>query len=249
MSIRHGLLALLERGPRYGSQLRTEFESRTGSTWPLNVGQVYTTLNRLERDGMVAQSGEDEAGHALYAITDGGREELRNWFEKPVDRTSPARDELAIKLAMAVGAPGVDIRAVIQSQRRHTVKAMQDYTRLKAQALTALESGKSRERDDVAWLLVLEQLIFRTEAEARWLDHCEARLIRLSTAAATATATSDASTASGSTTVTGRGPGPVTGSAAPLNPGDPAAGNARPPGSAPGLAGTSSQDARRAPLR
>ncbi|WP_024760336.1 PadR family transcriptional regulator [Streptomyces exfoliatus] len=182
MSIRHGLLALLERGPRYGSQLRTEFESRTGSTWPLNVGQVYTTLNRLERDGMVAQGGQDEAGHALYAITDAGLAELRTWFEKPVDRTSPARDELAIKLAMAVGAPCVDIRDVIQSQRRHTVKAMQDYTRLKAQALVAVESGGARERDDVAWLLVLEQLIFQTEAEARWLDHCEARLIRLSTA-------------------------------------------------------------------
>ncbi|MEV4425851.1 PadR family transcriptional regulator [Streptomyces sp. NPDC049602] len=181
MSIRHGLLALLERGPRYGSQLRTEFESRTGSTWPLNVGQVYTTLNRLERDGMVAQGGEDTAGHTLYAITDSGRAELRTWFEKPVDRTSPARDELAIKLAMAVGAPGVDIRAVIQSQRRHTVKAMQDYTRLKAQALLAVEGGGARERDDVAWLLVLEQLIFQTEAEARWLDHCESRLIRLST--------------------------------------------------------------------
>lgn len=221
MSIRHGLLALLERGPRYGSQLRTEFESRTGSTWPLNVGQVYTTLNRLERDGMVAQGGEDDAGHALYAITDSGREELRKWFEKPVDRTSPARDELAIKLAMAIGAPGVDIRAVIQSQRHHTVKAMQDYTRLKAQALAALESGESRERDDVAWLLVLEQLIFQTEAEARWLDHCEARLIRLSTATARTTGSS-APPASG------------TGSA-----------EARPPDSA----GTSSQDARRAPLR
>ncbi|MFE0777672.1 PadR family transcriptional regulator [Streptomyces sp. NPDC058861] len=186
MSIRHGLLALLERGPRYGSQLRTEFESRTGSTWPLNVGQVYTTLNRLERDGMVAQGGEDEAGHTLYAITDSGRAELRSWFEKPVDRTSPARDELAIKLAMAVGAPSVDIRDVIQSQRRHTVKAMQDYTRLKAQALLAVEGGGSRERDDVAWLLVLEQLIFQTEAEARWLDHCESRLIRLSATARSA---------------------------------------------------------------
>ncbi|CAL9470525.1 hypothetical protein SUDANB37_02841 [Streptomyces sp. enrichment culture] len=183
MSIRHGLLALLERGPRYGSQLRTEFESRTGSTWPLNVGQVYTTLSRLERDGMVAQDGEDEAGHPLYVITDAGRAELRTWFERPVDRTSPARDELAIKLAMAVGAPGVDIRAVIQAQRSHTVKAMQDYTRLKVQAVSALESGTEQRRDDVAWLLVLEQLIFQTEAEARWLDHCESRLIRLSAAA------------------------------------------------------------------
>ncbi|GHG20988.1 PadR family transcriptional regulator [Streptomyces zaomyceticus] len=192
MSIRHGLLALLERGPRYGSQLRTEFESRTGSTWPLNVGQVYTTLSRLERDGMVAQGGEDAAGHALYAITDSGRTELRTWFGKPVDRTSPARDELAIKLAMAVGAPSVDIRDVIQSQRRHTVKAMQDYTRLKAQALVAVESGGARERDDVAWLLVLEQLIFQTEAEARWLDHCESRLIRLSATAANSGSGADA---------------------------------------------------------
>ncbi|MEV7865467.1 PadR family transcriptional regulator [Streptomyces sp. NPDC088124] len=176
MSIRHGLLALLERGPRYGSQLRTEFESRTGSTWPLNVGQVYTTLSRLERDGMVAQDGEDEAGHALYVITPAGRTELKSWFRTPVDRASPPRDELAIKLAMAVGSPGVDIREVIQSQRRHTIKAMQDYTRLKAQALESVP----KDRDEVAWLLVLEQLIFQTEAEARWLDHCEVRLIRLS---------------------------------------------------------------------
>ncbi|MFB7463665.1 PadR family transcriptional regulator [Streptomyces sp. NPDC056224] len=183
MSIRHGLLALLERGPRYGSQLRTEFESRTGSTWPLNVGQVYTTLARLERDGLVAPGGEDAAGHTLYAITDTGRTELREWYERPVDRANPPRDELSIKLAMAVGAPGVDIRAVIQSQRHATIRAMQDYTRLKATALAAVESGQSRERDDVAWLLVLEQLIFQTEAEARWLDHCESRLVRLSLAA------------------------------------------------------------------
>ncbi|MGY5031131.1 PadR family transcriptional regulator [Streptomyces sp. 900116325] len=181
MSIRHGLLALLERGPRYGSQLRTEFESRTGSTWPLNVGQVYTTLSRLERDGLVVQDGEDDQGHALYSITDGGRTELRNWFETPVDRSSPPRDELAIKLAMAVGAPGVDIRAVIQSQRHHTVRAMQDYTRLKAQAIADVPGN----RDEVAWLLVLEQLIFQAEAEARWLDHCESRLVRLAEAAAT----------------------------------------------------------------
>ncbi|MCX5200136.1 PadR family transcriptional regulator [Streptomyces sp. NBC_00237] len=189
MSIRHGLLALLEQGPRYGSQLRTEFESRTGATWPLNVGQVYTTLSRLERDGMVVPDGDDDAGHPLYAITDAGRDELRQWFERPVDRTSPPRDELAIKLAMAVGAPGVDIRSVIQSQRHATLKAMQDYTRLKAQALIAVESGGSdlqespRGRDDMAWLLVLEQLIFQTEAEARWLDHSESRLVRLSAAA------------------------------------------------------------------
>jgi DNA-binding PadR family transcriptional regulator len=180
MSIRHGLLALLDRGPRYGFQLRTEFESRTGSTWPLNVGQVYTTLARLERDGLVVPAGEDDAGHALYAITDGGRDELREWFARPVDRANPPRNELAIKLAMAVGSPEVDVRAVIQAQRVHTIRAMQDYTRLKGQALEAAHGAAGTpDRDDVAWQLVLDQLIFQAEAEARWLDHCETRLVRL----------------------------------------------------------------------
>lgn len=175
MSIRYGLLALLESGPRYGSQLRTEFESRTGATWPLNIGQVYTTLARLERDGLIEPVGDEGAKQQRYAITDPGRRELTGWYERPVDRTQPSRDELAIKLAMAVGAPHIQVGDIIQSQRRHTLKAMQDYTRLKGRALA---NGPVR-RDEIAWLLVLEQLIFHAEAEARWLDHCEARLIQL----------------------------------------------------------------------
>ncbi|WP_327680457.1 PadR family transcriptional regulator [Kitasatospora sp. NBC_00458] len=179
MSIRHGLLALLDQGPRYGYQLRTEFEARTGATWPLNVGQVYTTLARLERDGLVVPAGEDDEGHQFYAVTDAGRAELRTWFDSPVPRTNPPRDELAIKLAMAVTVPGVDVPAVVQGQRRHSIKALQDYTRLKARALAGTEAaGHDTAGADLAWLLVLEQLIFQTEAEVRWLDHCETRLAR-----------------------------------------------------------------------
>ncbi|MFJ6212882.1 PadR family transcriptional regulator [Streptomyces sp. NPDC092296] len=187
MSIRHGLLALLDQGPHYGYQLRTEFEERTGATWPLNVGQVYTTLGRLERDGLVAPAGEDGEGHVFYAITDAGRAELRDWFGTPVRRDSPPRDELAIKLAMAVTVPGVDVREVVQAQRRHSMRALQDYTRLKARALAADLSAAGPDPDgpdpdgpdrDLAWLLVLDQLIFQTEAEVRWLDHCETRLAR-----------------------------------------------------------------------
>ncbi|QMU75225.1 PadR family transcriptional regulator [Streptacidiphilus sp. PB12-B1b] len=190
MSIRHGLLALLEQGPRYGYQLRTEFEARTGATWPLNVGQVYTTLGRLERDGLVRPDGEDSEGHVFYAITDHGREELRSWFGSPVRRDNPPRDELAIKLAMAVTVVGVDVAAVIQRQRVHTVRALQDYTRLKARALAATEAAPAEAPagagpddaaaagQDLAWLLVLDQLIFQAEAEVRWLDHCETRLVR-----------------------------------------------------------------------
>ncbi|MGW1723309.1 PadR family transcriptional regulator [Streptomyces sp. NPDC002306] len=201
MSIRHGLLSLLEPGPRYGFQLRNEFESRTGSTWPLNVGQVYTTLSRLERDGLVVPAGEDEGGHSLYAITDTGRAELREWFASPVDRANPPRNELAIKLAMAVGSSDVDVRAVIQAQRVHTITAMQDYTRLKSQALEAATRGEDRTgRDDVAWQLVLEQMIFQAEAEVRWLDHCETRLTRLAASAAPSAPSSSATPPAGTST-------------------------------------------------
>ena len=168
MSVRHGLLALLDERSRHGYELRAEFERRTGATWPLNVGQVYTTLARLERDGCVLAQGENEAGQNAYAITETGREELRTWFATPVRRESRPRDELAIKLALAVDAPAVDISSVIQAQRTDSLRALQDYTRLK------LRAGGG----DLAWQLVLEALVFQTEAEVRWLDHCEATLLR-----------------------------------------------------------------------
>jgi DNA-binding PadR family transcriptional regulator len=174
MSVRQGLLALLEEQPRYGYQLRIEFESRTGATWPLNVGQVYTTLSRLERDGLVERAGDDGEGHALYWITDAGRRDVQTWFETPVDRSAPPRDELAIKLAIAVTVPGVDVAAIVQRQRTATVRALQDYTRLKR------KSSPDATEHDLAWSLVLDSLIFAAEAEVRWLDHCESRLARSS---------------------------------------------------------------------
>ncbi len=174
MSVRQALLALLEQEPMYGYQLRTEFEQRTGSTWPLNVGQVYTTLTRLERDGLVEGAGDDGDGHAIYRITEAGRDEVAAWFTTPVGRLQPARDELAIKLALAVTVPGVDVGTLIQRQRSATMTALQDYTRLKRSATT----DGAAARADLAWGLVLDSLVFAAEAEIRWLDHCEARVRR-----------------------------------------------------------------------
>ena len=165
----------------YGYQLRAEFESRTGATWPLNVGQVYTTLGRLDRDGLVEPLGDDGEGHAVYRITDAGRAEVSSWFATPVSRTSPPRDELAIKLAIAVTVPGVDVRAVVQKQRTATVRALQDYTRLKVRAA---DGDRPADHSQLAWLLVLDSLVFAAEAEVRWLDHCEARLARAADAPA-----------------------------------------------------------------
>src|SRR5213596_215924 len=84
MSVRHALLALLSEGPKYGLQLRLEFEARTGEVWPLNVGQVYTTLQRLERDGLVESDGEGEDGPQKgFRITPEGEEELAAWLRTP----------------------------------------------------------------------------------------------------------------------------------------------------------------------
>ena len=180
MSVKHALLSLLEQGPKYGYQLRSEFEARTGATWPLNVGQVYTTLARLERDGLVEATGTDDEGRSVYAVTDAGRAAVSDWFRTPVSRAQPPRDELAIKLALAVTVHGVDVAEVIQAQRTATIAALQDYTRVKRTL------GAATGPDELAWSLVLDSLIFAAEAEMRWLDHCEGRLRRAAAAPGTA---------------------------------------------------------------
>ena len=80
MSVRQSLLAILGQGPCYGYQLRAEFDRRTGSTWPLNVGQIYNTLDRLERDGLVRKGETDGHGHVYYEITDAGSAEVETWL-------------------------------------------------------------------------------------------------------------------------------------------------------------------------
>ena len=168
MSVRHSLLALLSAGAMHGYGLKTEFEAATGDVWPLNVGQVYTTLGRLERDGMVTAEADAE-GQKVYEITETGRDELRRWFDTPVQREVIPRQELAIKLVFAMRSGLADVAAVLQRQRVATVRALQDVTRLKVEA---------ESRGDLAWLLMLDALVFQAEAEARWLDMCEARLAR-----------------------------------------------------------------------
>jgi DNA-binding PadR family transcriptional regulator len=171
VSIRYGLLGLLSRAPTHGYELRGEFEAMTGDAWPLNIGQVYTTLQRLERDGLVAGvDGETDDGgrdRRRYELTVQGADELREWFATPVPREAPPRSELVIKLALALELPGVDPRAVIDVQRAATMRSLQALIQAKA----ALEGHR-------AAVLVADAAIFNAEAEVRWLDHCEAGLNR-----------------------------------------------------------------------
>jgi DNA-binding PadR family transcriptional regulator len=170
MSVRHALLALLSEGPKYGLQLGQEFEERTGEVWPLNMGQVYTTLQRLERDGLVeSDDGGDDGPQKGYRITVAGEAELGEWLRTPPDTSAPPRDELVIKVLVAMRLPGVDVLDIVQAHRRHLVETMHDYTRLKEDA------GEH----DVGLLLVADAEIFRLDALIRWLDAAEARIKRV----------------------------------------------------------------------
>jgi DNA-binding PadR family transcriptional regulator len=170
MSVRHALLALLSEGPKYGLQLRQEFESRTGEVWPLNVGQVYTTLQRLERDGLVESDDPERDGPQKgFRITPAGARELAEWLRTPSDTLTPPRDELVIKVLVAISVPGIDVHELVQAHRRYVVELMQRYTHLKAEA----------SEQDVGLALVVDAELFRLEAIARWLDAADTRLTGL----------------------------------------------------------------------
>jgi DNA-binding PadR family transcriptional regulator len=169
MSVRQSLLAILAQGPCYGHQLRHEFDRRTGSVWPLNVGQIYSTLDRLERDGLVAKGDTDEHGHVYYAITDAGSLEVAAWLSSPVKRGQASRDELAIKLAVAATLPGVDAEAVIGAQRAESRANLEALTR-RPRPITGIEP------ESLARAVVMDAMIAHAEAELRWLDRTERRL-------------------------------------------------------------------------
>jgi DNA-binding PadR family transcriptional regulator len=169
MSVRHALLALLSEGPKYGLQLREEFEARTGDVWPLNVGQVYTTLQRLERDGLVESDGDgDDGPQKGFRITDGGAAELAAWLRTPPDLASPPRDELVMKVLVALRVPGTDVHEVIQVHRRYLMELMQQWTRIK----------EVEAESDLGLALVVDAELFRLDAVIRWLDAADGRLKR-----------------------------------------------------------------------
>jgi DNA-binding PadR family transcriptional regulator len=169
MSVPHALLALLREEPKYGLRLQSEFEARTGQVWPLNVGQVYTTLQRLERDGLVESDGERSQKQRRYRITAIGAQELSDWLHTAPDLVPPPRDELVIKVLVALRVPGIDIHELLQVHRRHVIEVMQRYTRIKAEAA----------EHDVPLALVADAELFRLEAIIRWLDAADVRLKQL----------------------------------------------------------------------
>jgi DNA-binding PadR family transcriptional regulator len=169
VSVRHALLALLSEGSKYGLQLREEFEAGTGEVWPLNVGQVYTTLQRLERDGLVESDDTVPDGpQKAFRITAEGEQELAGWLRTPPDLAAPPRDELVMKVLVAMRVPVVSVHDVIQVHRRYLVELMQQWTRIK----------EAEAESDLSLALVVDAELFRLDAVIRWLDAADGRILR-----------------------------------------------------------------------
>jgi len=170
VSVRHALLALLSDGPKYGMQLRDEYEEATGDVWPLNVGQVYTTLQRLERDGLVESDNDAAADERqkAFRITSEGATELVDWLRTPPGPTAPPRDELVTKVLVALRVPEVDVHDVIQAHRRQVVELMQQWTRFK----------ENETEFDLPFALVVDAELTRLAAVTQWLDLADAHVKR-----------------------------------------------------------------------
>ncbi len=177
MAVREALLTLLADGPKHGYQLKADFEAATGQAWPLNVGQVYTTLQRLERDGLVeptdaaaATAGDagDEpqpGGRVPYALTDAGLAVFRQWLATPSPADLANRDETTMRVLLALASEAGEVASLLRAQRRATTETLQ--------ALTAMRADGD---PTLAWSLQLDRMAFVAEAELRWLDRAEERV-------------------------------------------------------------------------
>ncbi len=168
--LRHALLGLLARDVRHGYELKNALEQALGGSWDINFGQIYATLQRLERDGLVnaVVDAKDRRGKKTYELTEQGRKELESWFDQPVEKSRRLRDEFFVKLVVRHMAGYSDALDMIARQRQAYLQRVRDLTRLAADA----------PKDPFVSLLI-EGAILHLQADLRWLDLCDERLERL----------------------------------------------------------------------
>jgi DNA-binding PadR family transcriptional regulator len=170
--VRLPLLALLARGPAHGYELKQDLEQLLGSAYPpTNVGQIYVTLGRLEKSGLI--EGEEIAQESrpnkkIYRLTDAGQEALRAWFEETADEPR-VRDEFFMKLALAPRTGLADQIALINRQRREYLTTMRNLSKLAA----------TEDRDNRIAHLLIEGAMLHLQADLDWLERCQEELEEL----------------------------------------------------------------------
>ncbi|MBI4492681.1 MAG: helix-turn-helix transcriptional regulator [Chloroflexi bacterium] len=175
MPVKHGLLGLLARRPRYGYELKAEFDLLSGGFWDLNVGQIYSTLERLLKDGLVTLDEGDGAGEGrkIYRLTPSGQAELDLWLAQPPLKPRPLRDEVYVRLGLLVDRDVSAAFDLIETQRRVYHLQMAELTRQK------LALARGQRVADLRRELLLDAALLHVEADLKWLDTCDEKLRRV----------------------------------------------------------------------
>jgi DNA-binding PadR family transcriptional regulator len=162
MSLKFGILGLLAEEPLHGYEVKNRFESLLGGTWEVNIGQVYSTLQRLERDGLVEPADDrGDRGKLPYHLTTTGRRTLDDWLRKPEAEPQQLREEIYVKLLLASRLANGNLDRLLADQRRIYLQRLKDLAGLERQA-------RGQGRDDL--VLLMKGAVLHTEADLKWTD-------------------------------------------------------------------------------
>jgi DNA-binding PadR family transcriptional regulator len=172
MSLKFGILGLLAEESLHGYEVKTRFDALLGHTWEVNIGQVYSTLQRLERDNLVESIGErGDRGKLAYQLTPQGHQALDHWLSEPEAEPQHLHDDLFVKLMLIRRLANGNMEGLITRQRRLYLQRLRDLAELEKRA---------REEDRPDLLLLIKGAVIHTEADIKWLDVCREQLASLS---------------------------------------------------------------------
>jgi DNA-binding PadR family transcriptional regulator len=171
MSVRNAILGLLAQRPRHGYELHDAFEAMMGGedNWDIKPAQVYATLTRLEKQGLVMEEGRGQSGGPekfIYTLTPAGLNELQAWFAQPA-LNDHHQSEFFVKLMVSLVIKNGDPRKLIYTQRAGLYQQLHQIT---------AQRSRVDPRSELAYILLLDQAVMHLEADLRWLDMIEARL-------------------------------------------------------------------------
>jgi DNA-binding PadR family transcriptional regulator len=164
MSLKFGILGLLAERPLHAYSVKARFEDLLGGSWEVNIGQVYTTIQRLERDGLVEPAEpRGDRGRLPYRLTGEGRKALETWLTEPELEPQQLREAIYLKLLLAARVANGDLSALLARQRRVYLQQLKDLAVVE-------EEARSQGRDDLA--LLYQGALLHTEADLKWVDAC-----------------------------------------------------------------------------
>jgi DNA-binding PadR family transcriptional regulator len=162
VSLKFGVLGLLSREPLHGYEVKNRFEDLLGGTWEVNIGQIYTTLQRLERDGLVRPVGRrGDRGKLLYELSPEGRKTLDEWLAEPDSGPQQLHEDIYVKLLIATRIANGDLQQLLSRQKRAYLQRLRDLNRLE-------ERARREGRMDLARLV--RGALLHAEADLKWMD-------------------------------------------------------------------------------